>query len=226
MHKRFQSRNFFKTHTAALAAVVVMLCAIFSSCSNNIVQTTDAKLSVVFDYDSYEELPKARLSVFVEAESNPNRLETITVTCKECEYVWESDDLVLAQNNEVKYCGLTNIVMPADEKIPKGEYTVTYLAADNEKKEMKAVLNYDQSFYETKAENVGVLMNKYLGSRMLTVFGEENKILYYGPRSSQYSDARGIWNEYRNAQEFQESWVSSSGNVVCNLPVEKVVPGN
>ena len=226
MYKPFKTGHSFKTHTAAALVLIVLFCSFIISCSNNVIQTTDAKLSVVFDYDSFEELPKARLSVFVEAESNPNRMETITISCKECEYIWESDKLVRAQNNDVKYCGLTNIVMPADEKIPKGEYTVTYLQADNEKKEMKAILNYDEAFYETKAENVGVLMNKYLGSRMLTVFGEEKKILYYGPRSSQFSDARGIWNEYRDAQEFQESWVSSSGNVVCNLPVEKVVPGN
>lgn len=208
------------------ALLAFFLCALISSCSDNVIQTTDAKLSVVFDYDSYDELPKARLSVFVEAESDPNRMETITVTCNQTEYIWESDELVRAQNNEVKYCGLTNIVMPPEEKIPSGDYNITYIQADNEKKELKALLRYDQAFYETKAADVGLLMQKYLGSRMLTIYGQDKSILYYGPRTSQYSDARGIWNEYRDAVEFQESWVSSAQNVVCNLPLEKVEPGN
>lgn len=221
-------------HNSKLKKTLSLICGtwaflfllIFSSCTNNVIQSSDAKLSIIFDYASYDELPRARLSVFVEAVSNPNRMESISLSCDKKEYVWESDNLVRAQNNEVKYCGLTNLVMPENEKIPAGEYSITYIQSDNEKKEMKASLNYDSGFYDIKAADVGNLMQRYMGARMLTVYGEDNKILYYGPRSSQYSDARGIWNEYREAQEFQESWVSSAGNIICNLPVEKVIPGN
>ncbi len=226
MQKHLLGQKLTKSLYVLSAAAFFILCSFICSCTNNVIQTTDAKLSIVFDYDSYEELPKARLSVFVEASSDPNRMESITVACSQCEYIWESDELVRAQNNDVKFCGLTNIVMPPEEKIPAGDYTITYIQADNEKKEMKANLKYDQIFYETKAADVGLLMQKYLGSKMITIYGEEKSVLYYGPRSSQYSDARGIWNEYRDAVEFQESWVSSAGTVVCNLPVEKVEPGN
>lgn len=226
MQNPLHNKKLTKSLYASLLIGLMFFCSAICSCTNSVIQTSEAKLSIIFDYDSYEELPNARLSVFVEASSDPNRMETITVTCKQREYIWESDELIRAQNNEVKYCGLTNIVMPPEEKIPTGEYTVTYTQADNEKKEMKATLNYDQTFYQTKADDVGLLMQKYLGSKMLTIYGEEDRILYYGPRSAQYADARGIWNEYRDAKEFQESWISSGGNVVCNLPVEQVVPGN
>ncbi|MCR4900728.1 MAG: hypothetical protein K5907_07940 [Treponema sp.] len=196
------------------------------SCSNNVVQTSHAQLAIIFDYDSEDSLPKARFSVFVEAVSNPNRLESIVVKADKKEYIWESDQLIRAQTEVVKYCGLSNLVMPVDEKIPSGNYTITYYQADQEKKEMKATLSYNQDFYEAKVKDIPALMNKYMGARMLTIFGEDKQILYYGPRTSQFSDARGIWNEYRDAVEFQETWISSGGNIICNLPVEKVVPGN
>ncbi len=196
------------------------------SCTNNVIQTGEAQLSIVFDYDSLDALPKARLTVFVEASSNPARFEYIRVSADKKEYIWESDKLILAQNNEIKYCGLTNLVLPPPEQLPKGLYTVTYIQADQEKKEMKAVLNYESSFYNCKGSEVPKMMEKFMGARMLTVYDEENKIIYYGPRSSQFADARGIWNEYPEAFEFQESWISANSNVVCNLPVEKVLPGN
>ena len=71
-----------------------------------------------------------------------------------------------------------------------------------------------------------MLMKQYYGTKMLTIYDEYKSVIYYGPRSVELSDARGIWNNYRDAAEFQESWVNQNGTVICNLPVEKVVPGN
>ena len=200
--------------------------ALFFSCSNNAPQIQNARFTVVFDYENYESLPEARLSVFVEATSNPRRFDTITVTCDQNEYVWEANDLVLAADESNTYCGITNLVMPSNMQIPSGEYTIVFRQADEEEKEIKRTLTYDKSLYEAKANEVSAIMKKYYGNKMLTVYDEEKKVLYYGPRSSELNDARGIWNVYPQAAEFQESWVNQNGTVICNLPVEKVVPGN
>ena len=77
-----------------------------------------------------------------------------------------------------------------------------------------------------KAGEVPDIMKKYYGTRMLTIYDDAKKVLYYGPRTAELNDARGIWNNYRAAAEFQESWVNQNGTVICNLPLEKVVPGN
>ena len=206
--------------------LILFLSIFFFSCSNNAPQVQNARFSVVFDYDNYEELPQARLSIFVEATSNPRRFDTIKVTCNQNEYVWEAKDLVFAADETNTYCGITNLVMPVNQKIPSGEYTIIFHQSDEEEKEIKRTLTYDKSLYEAKANDVSSIMRKYYGNRMLTVFDEEKKVLYYGPRSSELNDARGIWNVYPQAAEFQESWVNQNGTVICNLPVEKVVPGN
>lgn len=215
----------FKTSIILFTALIVSFIC-FSACSNNAPVLNNAKLSIVFDYDDYESLPKARLSIFVEASSNPRRFESITVTSNKNELVWESKDLILAETNEISYCGLTNLVMPEKEIIPAGEYKITFTQSDDEAKEVVRTLNYDKQLYDTKGSDVAALMGKTSATKMITIYDNEKKVLYYGPRKRELSDSRRIWNEYRTAAEFQESWVNSNGTVICNMPVEKVEPGN
>lgn len=217
-------RRFF--HRQFIILLILVLTTVICACSNNVPELGNARLSVVFDYDSNDSLPQARLSVFVEAVSNPRRFDTITVSSNQNEYIWEASDLILAADESKNYCGVTNFVMPANQKIPSGEYTILFRQSDDEEKEIKRILSYDKSLYETKGEDVPQVMKKFYSTRMLTIYDASKKIIYYGPRSAELSDARGIWNNYRDASEFQESWVNQSGTIICNLPMEKVVPGN
>ena len=215
-------KHFFQKYIFLL---IIAATAFITACSNNAPQIQNARFSVVFDYENTEDLPTARLSVFVETTSNPRRFDTVIVTCDKNEYVWEANDLVFAEDETNTYCGITNLVMPSDEKIPSGEYTITFRQSDEEQMEIKRTLSYDKELYVTKAGNVQNVMRKYYGTKMLTIYDENKTVLYYGPRSAELNDARGIWNNYRDAVEFQESWVNQNGTVICNMPLEKVTPG-
>ena len=219
------NKNSFHKHKALLTILfvsVLFICA----CSNNVPQIQNARFSVVFDYENYEDFPKARLSVFVEATSNVRRFDTITITCDQNEYVWEASDLILAADENNTYCGITNIVMPSKEQIPSGEYTIVFRQSDEEEKEIKRTLSYDKTLYETKAGDVPEVMKRFYGTKMITIYDDTKKVIYYGPRTAELNDARGIWNNYRDAAQFQESWVNQNGTVICNMPLEKVTPGN
>ena len=198
----------------------------FSSCSNNAPELNNATLSIIFDYDSYEELPKARLCVFVEASSNPTRFETIHVSSDKNELEWQSDDLILAENGQIKYCGLTNLVMPEKEIIPAGEYTITFRQSDAEEKQVKTKLRYEPLLYETIGSDVPDLIKHLFFTKMITIYDEEKNIIFYGQRTRELSDSRGIWNTFPTAAEFQESWINLNNTVICNMPMEKVTPGN
>ena len=213
-----------------LSAIILVTAVFFvssiSSCSNNAPQLREASLTIIFDYDTEESVPSARLGVFVESVSNPRRFGTITVSAKGSDFIWESNNLVMAENEEQKFLGTVNLVMPQNKQFPVGEYDIEFIQYDEEKSEIKQVLTYDKGFYDSTTKDVPQLMRKLMGSKMLKVFDENNKILYYGVRTPELADARGIWNVYPNAKEFQETWVSASGNVICNLPVVPVTPGN
>ena len=219
-HLSRTKKSFFAITFLLLSAFVL-----FNSCSNNVPEISNAKLSIIFDYDSNEALPQARLSVFVQADSNPRRFESIYVTSAKTDFVWESSNLILAENEQKKYCGLTNLVMPQKEQIPSGEYTVLFRQSDEEQKEIKVYLNYDKELYNTKGSEVASFMRRNSASRMITIYDKEKNIIYYGNRSQEFSTARGIWNVYPEAAEYQESWINSNETVICNMPMEKVVPG-
>lgn len=212
--------------------IIILLSAVligsfsFLSCSNNAPDISNAKLSLVFDYKSREALPQARLSLFVESLSNPRRFDSITVSASQNDFFWEANDLIIAADAENTYCGITNLVMPQNQEFPAGDYTIVFHQADEQEKEIKRYINYDKAIYKTKADDIPALMQKLSATKMLTVYDEEKKILYYGPRTVELRDARGIWNNYRDAREFGESWITPNGNIICNMPVEKVVPGN
>ena len=197
---------------------------LMASCSNNVPQVQNAKLNIIFDYETMDSLPEARIGVFVEATSNPRRFDKIIVTPKGTDYSWEVTELVLADNNAQKYCGAVNLVMPLKEYFPTGEYEIEFIQADEEKSDVKIGLFYDKNLYSVKGTEISGVMNRMSGSKMLKIYDAEKKIIYYGPRTVELRDARNIWNNFRDAAEFQETWVC--GNIICNLPVEKVEPGN
>ena len=213
-------KNFFNKIVISLSALTA---ASFISCSNTVPQIHNTSCSVVFDYSNYDELPQARLSIFVETNSNPRRFDSIIVTCDQNEYIWEATDLILAADDKNTYCGTTSLVMPANEQIPCGEYTITFHQSDDEEEIIKRPLTYDKTPYTLKGKEIS---KSFSGERMLKIYGSEKEILYYGPRTAELKDARGIWNNYSNAVEFQESWIGQNGTVICNMPLEKVVPGN
>ncbi len=211
-------------NAAIVMGLILFICSI-CSCSNNAPQLREANLTIIFDYKSKDSLPTARMGVFVEAVSNQKRIDSLKVFAKGSDLIWESNNLLLAENEEQKYLGCVNLVMPQNQEFPAGEYTIEFQQYDEEKTEMKYVLSYDKSFYNAKTEQVASLMNKNMGSRMLKIFDADKKVIYYGPRTYEFSTARGIWNVYSQAKEFQEIWISGNKNVICNFPIEKVEPG-
>jgi len=199
-----------------------------SACSNNAPNLRDLRVSLIFDYENKESLPQARMGIFVEAVSNPRRFGTLTVQSKNKDFVWETNKLLFANNSEQNYLGAVNFVMPQQEEFPLGEYNLSFVQEDEEKKDIKTYFSYDKAFYKAKPQEAVELMKKNMGRRMLKIYGEEKLVLYYGEWTSEFTDARSIWNQYRDAKEFQETWVCSTtgGSIICNFPVEKVSPGN
>lgn len=226
MDIHLQSKNIFFSGALRLTSVfIICFCTLFClSCSNNVPQVHNAKLNIIFDYDSMESLPNVRMGIFVEATSNPRRFEKITVAPKGKDYSWEVTDLLLAESHEQKYSGAVNLVMPKDEQFPTGEYQIEYIQSDEETSDIKIGLFYDKKLYELKGSDVAQYMTNAMGSKMIKIYDENKKIIYYGPRTVELRDARNIWNNYREAAEFQETWVN--GSVICNMPIEKVEPGN
>ena len=93
-------KNLFLS-TIILLVSAFFLCSI-CACSNNAPQLRETNLTVIFDYETKDSLPTARMGVFVEAASNPKRFESLKVWAKGSDFIWEANNLLLAENEEQK----------------------------------------------------------------------------------------------------------------------------
>lgn len=203
-----------------------LLVFFLTACTNVTPDIKKAKLTVIFDYSHNEATPTARMGVFVESTENPYRFESIKIIPQNQDYVWMTSDIVTAEVDETKYCGITNLRMPGKENFVEGDYKLVYQQADMKAGELQTNLKYIKDFYTTIGKDVPDVMKKNRGERYISIYDEDNTVIYYGLRGSNLSDARNIWVEYNNAKTFQDVWVSGNGTTMCVMPIEQVRPGN
>lgn len=194
------------------------------SCSSNVPEVKSANTSIIFEYENEDSLPTARFSVFVEAESDPRRFETMKVRSLIKDFEWETDEIAKIDGKNGKYAGYTNFVMPKGEKIPTGRYSVVFVNADEEEVEAEFYLDFNSRFYEMKPGEIADYMKNHNGMNKLALYDENKILIFYGERTDDYKTVRDIWYHYREAQEFQDIWTAQNNSVICILPIELVQP--
>lgn len=202
----------------------LILCLMFLSCSQQAPEAKYVTASVIFDYSALNTFPTARLSIFVESNSDVRRYEEIKVDSISNGYSWDISEIIKIKSTDKMYAGNTNLIVPDGETIPTGEYRIEFINADSEKVETRLTLDYDNIFYTTIGENIPELMRARFGKRNIAIYDKEDKLLYYGERTEAINDSRKIWNKYRNAAYFYEVWTLSNNTVMCIMPLENVVP--
>jgi len=203
---------------------IFALMAIASSCSQNTPELRNTSYSVIFDYADSENLPDARLSVFVESDSDVRRYERMVVKSRESGFIWDFDDIKNIEIDRIQYTGATNLKVPENEVIPSGAYIVTCINADEKEAELQLTVNYEDSFYELKEAEVEEKMKELNGFRKIAIYDKENVMIYFGTRTVEFQTNRDIWNYYRNAAYYQDVWCIPGNSVMCILPAHEVVP--
>lgn len=205
-------------------SILVLIYVGFISCSQNLPEVKMANGSVVFEYDSQEETPKARFGVFVEAESNPQRFSTMKVKSEEKGFEWETSDIIIFQNEDKTMAGYSNFVMPQGQKIPTGKYIVIYVNADKEETETDFYIDYNEKYYDLKGSEVPAYMKKHNGSNKISIYDQDEILIYFGDRNGDFRTTRDIWNRFQNAETFNDIWTENGKSVICVLPKELVKP--
>lgn len=207
-----------------LSLSIISLSFVVISCSSNVPEIRSASASIIFEYANEDALPTSRFSVFVEAESDPRRFDSMKVESVSKDFEWETDDLDKIDGKNGKYAGYTNFVMPKGEKIPNGRYKVIYVNADEEEVEAEFYLDYNTKYYELKASQVADYMKNHNGINKIALYDENKIMLFFGERTDEYKTTRDIWYKFRDAQEFQDIWTSPNSSVICILPLALVQP--
>lgn len=193
-----------------------------AGCQQNIPELTQSNYSVIFDYSDDEELPDSRLSIFMESSSDVRRYNHIEVVSEEKELIWNIDEITRVKANGIEWAGNTNLVVPEAEYIPQGMYEITYYNADEKSDKVYLEISYDENFYSLTSDKVADYMKNNSGLSEIVIYDEDGNILYYGNKTSEFSNVRGIWNAYSNAESYQDVWSLPGHFTMCILPVKKV----
>lgn len=192
------------------------------SCSQKIPETNVASASVIFEYNDYDSKGKARLSIFVNSLENVRRLENLKVINLSNGFIWNSDNVSVFSNSENMFAGYTNLVVPEGEKIPYGKYEIRFLQSDDEESVIYTDIQYDDAFYDCKALEIPDFVSSKNGKVRIAIYDSKNTLIYYGDRTEDLKDNRGIWNNYRNAEYYYDIWCTPGNKVMCIMPKEYV----
>lgn len=188
------------------------------SCNQNLPEVRYASACVVFDYSENQEIPDTRFGIYVETQSNVRRVQKITAANEKSQFSWECYKPILIQSGNTQWACGTDFCVPSGEKIPKGKYSLVFEDSNSEETSTYFSINYDEDFYNKKAEEIPGFMNKKNGTKSILIFDKQNQLLYYGPRTPDLNDDRAIWNRYRNAGSYKEVWSTQDQSVACIMP--------
>lgn len=214
MHRKLSKLKFFFFSLAGLFC--------FVSCSQNVPELTKSNYSVIFDYLEEEKLPSARLSVFMESDSDVRRYNRIQITSKESGFIWDFDEISRLNTNGTQWAGNTNLIVPENEEIPEGLYEIIYYNADEKNDLVYMSVTYDTNLYSMTSEEVSEYMKKNNAISEIVIYDADGNILYFGTKTLNFSNVRGIWNAFSNADSYQDVWSSPGRFTICILPVKKV----
>ena len=214
MHRKLSKLKFF---FFSLAGIIF-----FASCSQSVPELTKSNYSVVFDYLEGKDLPSARLSVFMESESDIRRYNRIQITSKESGFIWDFDEISKLSSNGIQWAGNTNLIVPQNEEIPEGLYEIIYYNADEKNNVVYMTISYDTNLYSMTSEEVSEYMKSNNAISEIVIYDADGNILYFGNKTQQFSNVRGIWNTFSNADSYQEIWSTPGRFTICILPLKKV----
>ncbi|MCR5189455.1 MAG: hypothetical protein K6C97_11010 [Treponema sp.] len=214
MHRK---HSIFKISFISLLGLFLL-----AGCQQNIPELTQSNYSVIFDYENEETLPESRLCIFMESASDVRRYNHIQISAEEEGLVWNLDEISRVSSNGIEWAGNTNLVVPQPKTIPQGMYEIIYFNADEKKDSVKMNISYDSSLYSLTCNEVAEYMKGKAATSEIVIYDADGHILYYGNKTSDFSNVRGIWNTYSNAESYQDIWSLPGRFTMCILPVKKV----
>ena len=216
--------NTFSLFRFLALPVCIFISLFMISCAQNSADIKQSEITVVFEYSDEENLPSARLCAFVESESDSRRSGLIQVSTQKDGFIWNSNSLVRIKNGDRFWTGYTNFVMQKNEPFPLDSYRILLQNADEQEADEVLEVEYNTSFYKLNAAQAEEQMQEIGAVKKLSIYDENNVLLYYGDFKESLSSSRKIWNVYPKANNYNVIWQAIDSSVICILPKQLVVP--
>lgn len=189
------------------------------SCSQNVPELKTVTTTAILDYATETSYPTARLSFFIETNSEVKRADSIEAYSKKYGYTWKTDNLIKIATSKKQWAGYTNFAIPETLSIPDGGYEVKYITADGEIAEANAYVNLDSKLLQAKADEIPEIMNEKHGRLNVAVFDKENNLIIYGEKVKDLRSEESILRKYKESVYYREVWATSGNSTLCLMPI-------
>ncbi|MCR5286078.1 MAG: hypothetical protein K6D95_10835 [Treponema sp.] len=211
-----------KTLSRTLFFLLCLTLSLLAACSNELSGIRGPEATVIFDYADNSSSPEVRLCVFTETSGNVRRLEKFCLKSLKENFVWETKDFIQVQNGNKLYAGYTNFVVPQGFYIPKGEYEINYIEADQKEYSIEVLVNYEEKLYESNAENFQSLCNNLTFNKKIAIYDINQALIYFGDIKNDLTTNEKILKKYKSADSFRKVYCVQDNTFYCLLPVEKI----
>ena len=123
------------------------LCCIgmfFLSCSNTTPELISVDATIVYDYQSLQESPIQRLSVFAQSSDGTERIMSLKISYPEEKLFWLVDKPLILNNGSKLWAGSPGLMSPYFSAFPQGQYQVIYTDLAGKTATRQFVLNYQE----------------------------------------------------------------------------------
>ena len=201
--------------SALLFVFIVSL--LFFSCSSSLPDVKAVRAVSIFDYTDGDSYPRMRLAVFTEAESDVRRAESIRIASNDTGWEWKADGVEIFASDARQWAGYTNFVSPGSGAIPQGAYTFFFTDALGHDAESSFSVFYPASLRRTRAGEAKEKLGTGVSER-IAVYDEEDVLIYFDARKSEWKSDDDVWREMENASRMRLCFSNADKSVLCFMP--------
>lgn len=223
MNTRYFSH--FKFLIISLFSFLVMICF---SCTDTDPGIASMHSTLIYEYNSADEKPLIRLSVFVSPSQDIRRAKSITVSNSQNDLSWKINNPKIYTHEERNYLGSSSLVVPEGLNFSEGLYNVTlYDVADRTITDsfnlvpLKSMKTSEDSFVK-----VSDILSRKAGTecsqQKIILFDEIGKELFFGFYSSKLDSDEKILSIFPDAVTKRIYFSNPNNSVVILLPEEKI----
>jgi len=204
-----------------LFCLPILLLFSFFSCSDATPELVLASGSMVFDYENEESLPRTKMAVFVQMDSEVQRADRLELESRLTGYNWRIASPKLFRNGDRKWAYYTNIQPPAHENIPSGIYDFRYIDAAGEEALASFMLSYPKELVETKAPDVRSVLPSVTES--VALYDKNNVLVFFGKTRNNWNTNAAILRDFNNAIIKRRCLSADNNRIICLMPAESLL---
>ena len=176
--------------------------------------------NIIVEYNSSDDKPEVRLSVFAETFSDVNRNHSVTLVNEESGMEWTCNKPSKLQDDTKKsWIGYTNFKFPSNGFFQKGTYIFRYKDLKERDCESKFLLDFDEDLFNL---SMNELLEKLPSDskNKCVIYNDSNNMIFYGTKNGRWKLKSEILDDYEDFYSLRDVYFLPQNNMLFIMPLK------